>query len=168
MGKHSTPEGPTSPWLTEEEAAAYCRCSLEALREMASPAGSAGDRKVYHFADLDASLRGKRGLSMGAAEKRPDTPWLTEQEAALYCRCSLWSFRQMNLPAQNSGGRKVYHRTTLDASIHARTWQRSTPAAEPGTSTSVSTGGRSDIRSKLQSAKRLRPFVPRKRQNSEA
>lgn len=41
------------------------------------------------------------------ATKKPETPeprtitspWLTEKEAAEYCRCSLWSFRAINLPA---------------------------------------------------------------------
>lgn len=94
------------------------------------------------------------------------SPWLTEKEAAEYCRCSLWAFRAMHLPAKNSGGRKVYHRDLLDASIQARPWQRTAASPEFRASTSVSTAGKSDILLKLQNAKRLRPYKPRKKQSS--
>src|SRR5687767_5247806 len=55
--------------------------------------------------------RRSRRDGMSAAEKLP--VWLTEQEAADYCRCCLKSFRRMQLPASNSGGRKVYNRASL-------------------------------------------------------
>lgn len=70
---------------------------------------------------------------MGAAERLPE--WLTEQEAADYCRCSLWAFRRMRLAARDSGGRKVYHRRSLDDALMARPWQPSTGAETPITST---------------------------------
>lgn len=75
--------------------------------------------------------------------------WLTEAEAAEYCRCSLWAFRRMGLPANNSGGRKVYFRETLDACIHARPWSRE-PRVVPN----------SPLDARL-SAIRLRPYKPR-------
>lgn len=77
--------------------------------------------------------------------------WLTESEAAQYCRCSLWAFRKMGLPASNSGGRKVYFRETLDRCLHARPWSRE-PSAK-----SVSPAN------PRLAAVRLRPYKPRKK-----
>ena len=104
---------------------------------------------------------------MGAAETLPVPDWMTEDEAAEYCRCSKWAFRKMRLPANNSGGRKVYHRATLDACLLSRPWQPSTNAATPITST----GGRTarsfaGLSERLTDA-RLRPYAPRKKQNSQ-
>lgn len=89
--------------------------------------------------------------------------WLTESEAATYCRCSEWSFRRMRLPAYNAGGRKVYHRSTIDAAIFSRPWQPSTNVATPTTSTGETRASRSVDPSERLTGKRLRPFVPRKR-----
>lgn len=69
------------------------------------------------------------------AEQMPAPDWMTEPEAADYARCSLWSFRKMRLAACNSGGRKVYHRGSIDAALMARPWQPSTSAEAPTTST---------------------------------
>ena len=77
--------------------------------------------------------------------------WLTEAEAAQYCRCSLWAFRKMGLPASNSGGRKVYFRETLDRCLHARPWSRE-PSATPV-----------PLEDPRLSAVRLRPYKPRKK-----
>ena len=74
--------------------------------------------------------------------------WLTEPEAAEYCRCSLWSFRRMRLPAKDAGGRKVYKRETLDMAIEARDWDRR-PRTE------------FEWPANLQSV-RIRPYKPRK------
>jgi len=109
------------------------------------------------------------------ATKKPETakpqtiasPWLTEKEAAEYCRCSLWAFRAMYLPAQNSGGRKVYHRDLLDASIQARPWQRSASVAAFATSTSGPVGAKSATLAEKWSGQRLRPFKPRKKKSSD-
>lgn len=98
-----------------------------------------------------------------AAAFAVNSPWLTEAEAAEYCRCSVWSFRNMRLPAKNSGGRKVYHRSTLDASIHSRPWQRSTSDEASGTSTSEQTIGKSASLSERLTGKRQRPYKPRKK-----
>lgn len=75
----------------------------------------------------------ERNCKLGA----PSTAtWLTESEAADYCRCSLRAFQNMGLPAQDAGGRKVFHRPSLDAAILARPWRRASlheprPAALP-------------------------------------
>lgn len=100
---------------------------------------------------------------MGAAESHD---WLLEAEAAEHCRCSLWAFRKMGLPANDSGGRKVYSRQSLDLALAGRAWQRSTNAEAAG----ISTGGQrasnsADPSGRLKNA-RLRPYAPRKRQNS--
>lgn len=50
--------------------------------------------------------------------------WFTEAEAAEYARCSLWAFRRMGIPAKDSGGRKVYHRSSIDAALEARPQRR--------------------------------------------
>ena len=102
---------------------------------------------------------------MGAAEKLPVSDWLTEPEAAEYCRCSVAGFRNMRLPASNSGGRKVYHRGSLDAAILSRPWQRSTNAVKPTISTGARTGSSSVAVSERLTGKRLRPFAPRKPQS---
>lgn len=41
---------------------------------------------------------------MSEAKPLPVSDWMTEPESADYCRCSLASFRNMRLPASNSGG----------------------------------------------------------------
>lgn len=107
------------------------------------------------------------------AEEAPERPlppadWLTEPEAATYARCSLWAFRKMRLPAYDSGGRKVYHRATLDAALLSRPWQPSTSAATPTTSTGGKAGSSTADLSARLTAKRLRPYAPRKRLNSGA
>lgn len=84
------------------------------------------------------------------------SPWLTEPEAAEYCRCSVWAFRNMHLPAKNSGGRKVYHRDMLDASIQARPWSRGAVVG-PVKSTSNAT-----LAERL-GGERRRPHKPRKK-----
>ena len=40
---------------------------------------------------------------MSEAKPLPVSDWMTEPESAEYCRCSLASFRNMRLPASNSG-----------------------------------------------------------------
>lgn len=47
---------PTSPWLTEREAAKYAKCSLGAFRRMCVAAYNSGGRKVYFQPDIDAAL----------------------------------------------------------------------------------------------------------------
>jgi len=81
--------------------------------------------------------------------------WLTESEAADYCRCSLWAFRKMGLHAYNSGGRKVYFRDAIDRCLHSRPWSRAqlVPSAPPA-----------DPR---LSAVRLRPYKPRKKRGAD-
>jgi hypothetical protein len=85
--------------------------------------------------------------------------WLLEAEAAEYCRCSLWAFRKMGIPAKNSGGRKVYSRASLDEVIEGRDWTRSLRggAAAPQTSSR-----RPELGDRL-TAVRLRPYKPRKK-----
>ena len=92
---------------------------------------------------------------MSESETKRFDSWLTEAEAAEYCRCSLWSFRKMGLPAHNSGGRKVYFRETLDRCLQARPWSRGAAA------TSVPPA---DAR---LSAIRLRPYKPRKKRGAD-
>jgi hypothetical protein len=46
-----------SDWLYEKEAAAYCKCSVTAFRDMRPPAYKSGGRKVYSAADLDSCIR---------------------------------------------------------------------------------------------------------------
>jgi hypothetical protein len=101
---------------------------------------------------------------MSAAEKLP--VWLTEQEAADYCRCCLKSFRRMGLPASNSGGRKVYHRANLDQALLTRPWRPSTSAARPTTSTGERAAFSTDALSERLTAKRRRPYAPRRKPNS--
>lgn len=108
------------------------------------------------------------GMFRGVAMAASDSPWLYEGEAAEYCRCSTSSLREMRLPASDSGGRKVYHRASLDAAILSRQWQRSTNAGKPTTSTGVRTGSSFAGVSERLTGKRLRPFVARKQQNSQA
>lgn len=78
------------------------------------------------------------------------SPWLTEREAAEYAKCSLGAFRRMRLVAYNSGGRKVYFRSDVDAALFARPWshQVETPPAL--------LSSRSNLRSE-----RIRPYKPR-------
>lgn len=73
--------------------------------------------------------------------------WFTEPEAAEYCRCSLWAFRKMRIPAKNAGGRKVYKRETIDMVTEGRDWDRKPQAKVewPRNLTAV----------------RLRPYKPR-------
>ena len=89
--------------------------------------------------------------------------WLHEPEAAKHCRCKVTAFRSMRIPANNSGGRKVYSVRRLDAALEARPWQRSTSAANRTTSTgarmAVSSGDPLD----RLAAVRQRPYKPRKR-----
>ena len=92
--------------------------------------------------------------------------WFTEPEAAEYCRCSFRAFRDMHLPAKNSGGRKVYNRGILDSALHSRPWQPSTNAAPATISTGAKTAGSTGALSARLTEKRLRPYAPRKRLNS--
>jgi hypothetical protein len=103
---------------------------------------------------------------VSAAERLP--VWFTEREAAEYCRCSFRAFRDMRLPAQNSGGRKVYNRATLDAALLSRPWQPSTSAEPRTTSTGAKTAGNYGALSARLTDERLRPYAPRKKQNSTA
>lgn len=105
-------------------------------------------------------------MSMGATENVYLQMWFTEPEAAEYCRCSFRAFREMRLPAKNSGGRKVYNRDTLDSALNSRPWQPSTSAARPTISTGAGTANRSAALSARLTDERLRPYVPRKKQNS--
>lgn len=93
--------------------------------------------------------------------------WLTEAEAAKHCRCSLWAFRRMGLAANDAGGRKVYHRRSLDAALMNRPWRPSTSAAKPTISTGRQTASSSGGLSGRLKSERLRPYAPRKRQNSQ-
>ena len=101
------------------------------------------------------------------SEQLPVSDWMLEPEAAEYCRCSVWAFRKMRIQAKNSGGRKVYHRASLDASLNSRPWQRSTNAETPITSTGGKVVSSIGDPSARLTGKRLRPFVPRKRLNSQ-
>src|SRR6185312_4268199 len=92
--------------------------------------------------------------------------WLTVPEAAEYCRCSVRAFLNMHLAAHDAGGRKVYHRQSLDAAIMARTWRNSTSAAPVTTSTGQRAANDSGAVSGRLTAQRLRPYKPRKKQNS--
>lgn len=90
----------------------------------------------------------------------PDVPqqeWLLEAEAAEYCRCSVWAFRKMGAPAKNSGGRKVYRRSTLDEFIRSRPWEHS-----PRGGGAKKAASRADLPVNL-TAVRLRPYKPRKK-----
>jgi hypothetical protein len=87
--------------------------------------------------------------------------WFTEPEAAEYCRCSFRAFREMRLPAYNSGGRKVYNRDALDLAIRSRPWDQPRPAPRniiPGKASAMTP----DLARRLQ-AVRLRPYKPRKK-----
>ena len=92
--------------------------------------------------------------------------WLTEPEAADYARCSVWAFRKMRLPAKDSGGRKVYSRRSLDLALEARPWQRSTKEAAAGISTGVTMGSSTVGHSDRLKSVRLKPYAPKKKQNS--
>ena len=100
-----------------------------------------------------------------AVEKPPKasfcTPWLTEPEAAEYCRCSLRAFRHMRLPAQNSGGRKVYNRANLDAALLARPWYPSS-VRTPLAITTPKSDELALLYGDRLTARRLRPYKPRK------
>lgn len=98
-------------------------------------------------------------------ESLPAADWMSEQEAADYCCCSLTNFRKMTLPAYNSGGRKVYHRASLDAAILARPWRPSTSAATPITSTGAKAAPSTGGASARLTAERLRPYASRKKRS---
>lgn len=83
-----------------------------------------------------------------------NTPWMTVEEAAEYLRCSLRSFLRMRLPAHDSGGRKVYHRGSLDAAILARPWRRTEDPFPESLALQP-------VNDRL-STKRIRPYRPRK------
>src|SRR5690606_41119454 len=100
------------------------------------------------------------------SESLPVPDWLTEAEAATYCRCSLWAFRKMRLDAKDSGGRKVYHRASLDAALHSRPWRPSTSAASPTTSTGGKMASSTADPSGRLTARRLRPYAPRKKRSA--
>ena len=84
--------------------------------------------------------------------------WLTVPEAAEHCRCSVRAFLNMHLPANDAGGRKVYHREALDAAIMARTWRRSTNSVA-GLTVTADYGALSE----RLIGKRRRPYKPRKK-----
>ena len=92
-----------------------------------------------------------------------ETPWLTVDQAAVYCKCSKRAFLNMHLPANDAGGRKVYHRQSLDAAIMARTWQSSTNAAPATTSTGQKAANDSGAVLGRLASQRLRPYKPRKK-----
>ena len=99
-------------------------------------------------------------MSCDCAKHYPPS-WFTEPEAAEYCRCSFRAFRDMRLPAQNSGGRKVYHREALDAALLSRPWE-SVSNVSPAGPKAHAAGDSLELWERLKS-ERLRPYKPRKK-----
>ena len=99
-------------------------------------------------------------MSCDCAKHYPPS-WFTEAEAAEYCRCSIRAFRGMRLPAQNSGGRKVYHRDALDAALMSRSWESVPKLSSAGPKAHASTDSLK-LWERLKS-ERLRPYKPRKK-----
>ena len=111
--------------------------------------------RKLHERSFDSEVSAIEGKNLdGPACRSLNSPWLTEPEAAEYCRCLDWAFRNMRFPAKNSGGRKVYPRDTLDASIQARPWDCSV-VSDLATSNAT-------LAERL-SGKRQRPYKPRKK-----
>ena len=94
------------------------------------------------------------------------SPYLREKDAAAYACCSVSAFREMGIPACNSGGRKVYDKTVIDAAIRARAWRSSTNAAPATTWTGRKMGSDSGAALENLTPQRLREFKPRKRRSS--
>src|SRR5690242_11592708 len=94
--------------------------------------------------------------------------WFTVEEAAAYLRQSVRKFTSLPITAHGHGARKVYHRDALDAWMFANPWHDSTSAAPATTSIGPNKGNVSDALLVRLTAKRLRPYKPRKKPNSTA
>ena len=92
--------------------------------------------------------------------------WFTVPEAAAYLRQSVRKFAELGITAHGSGARKVYHRDALDAWMFSNPWPDSTNAARATTSTGPKMANVSGALLERLTAKRLRPYKPRKKQNS--
>src|SRR5574337_939269 len=89
--------------------------------------------------------------------------WFNVAEAASYLRQSVRQFNRLGISANGKGARKVYHRDALDAWMFAHPWQSSTNAGRATTLTGANADNVSGALLDRLTAKRLRPYRPRKK-----
>lgn len=110
---------------------------------------------------------------MSAAEKLTlEGDWLTEEEAALYCRVSLTQFKKYvhdyAIMPRRFMGKKVYEKAALYAAIYeSELWQRSrsTGAMAPPISIGARAPNGSAAASERSISERLRRYEERRRQS---
>ena len=110
---------------------------------------------------------------MSAAEKLSlEGDWLTEEEAALYCRVSLSQFKvkvqDYGIAPRRFMGKKVYEKAALYAAIHgAEAWRGSRCIGATGALTSTGARAANDSAAPLANLRpvRLRRSAPRRKPN---